>query len=412
MSARPLSGVRVCDLSGQLAGAGATKYLAAMGAEVIRVEDPIRQGQWDLLRGIGPFVDERRGINLGGGWNNHNLEKLGVTINLKLDEGKDLLRRLIGASDIVTENFSAGALARLGFTYEAMRDIRPDIIYVSNSGFGHGGPYTAFKSWGPIVQALSGLTATSRLPGQPPAGYGLSYMDHHGANYMTVAILSALIHRQRTGAGQWIDMSCVEAGASFIAVLIADADLGGTAPAELVRHGSNRGRSPDMVPHGVYPTAGDDNWVAIACRDDNDWNALAKFIGEDWAQDARFAELRGRIDAEDELDGALQGWTRRHDRRSIAAELPRRGVPAAIVARPNERIDEDPSVSAWNLFPIVTHSEIGKVRVEGFPIHLAKTDWHVERGGPCLGEHNDVVFGDLLGLSPDEISGLRERKVI
>src|SRR5437868_424999 len=194
-----LAGVRICDFTGQLAGAGATKWLAAFGAQVIRIEDPVRQGRWDILRGVPPFVDERRGVNLGGAFNNHNVEKLGVTIDLRTERGKELMRSLVAISDVVTENFAAGVLARLGFPYEELQRIRPDILYVSNSGFGHRGPYKGFKTWGPIVQAVCGLTFSSGLPDQPPAGWGYSYMDHHGGNFMAIAILAGLIHRNRTG---------------------------------------------------------------------------------------------------------------------------------------------------------------------------------------------------------------------
>ncbi|MGD9794534.1 MAG: CoA transferase, partial [Acidimicrobiia bacterium] len=140
-----LAGVRICDLSGQLAGAGSTRTLAAFGAEVIRVEDPVEQGRWDILRGVFPFIDSRRGNEFGGAFNNHNVEKLGVTINMRTERGKQLLADLIASSDVVTENFSAGVLARWGFTYERMCEIKPDIIYVSNCGFGQTGPYAAYR---------------------------------------------------------------------------------------------------------------------------------------------------------------------------------------------------------------------------------------------------------------------------
>src|SRR6516162_6908724 len=153
----PLTGVRICDFSGQLAGAGATRFLAAFGAEVIRIEDPVREGRWDILRGAPPFVDDRRGIEFGTGFQNHNVSKLGITLNLRTEPGRELLRALVRVSDAVTENFAAGVLERLGFGYEALVALKPDIIYVSNSGFGQTGPYREFKTWGPIVQAVSGL---------------------------------------------------------------------------------------------------------------------------------------------------------------------------------------------------------------------------------------------------------------
>ena len=141
MNSEALKGIRICDFTGQLAGAGATKWLASFGAEVIRIEDPIRQGRWDILRGNEPFKDERRGINLGGAFNNHNTDKLGITLNLKTEKGKQLLTELIKKSDAVTENFAAGVLDKLGFGYESLKKIKSDIVYVSNCGFGHKGPY-------------------------------------------------------------------------------------------------------------------------------------------------------------------------------------------------------------------------------------------------------------------------------
>ncbi|MFM7119003.1 MAG: CoA transferase, partial [Gammaproteobacteria bacterium] len=167
-----LAKYRICDFTGQLAGAGATKWLAAFGAEVIRIEDPVRQGRWDILRGMEPYKDDRRGIDLGGAFNNHNTGKYGITLNLRTDKARAILAELVRQSDVVTENFAAGVLDSWGFGYDALRALKPDIIYVSNCGFGHEGPYSRFKTWGPIVQAVSGLTHMSALPGQPPAGWG------------------------------------------------------------------------------------------------------------------------------------------------------------------------------------------------------------------------------------------------
>src|SRR5207302_801672 len=215
---------------------------------------------------------DRRGVDFGGPFNNHNVEKLGVTLNLRTEPGRDLLRRLVAVSDVVTENFAAGVLAGLGFSYDELRHIRPDVIYVSNSGFGHSGPYAGFKTWGPIVQAVCGLTFESGLPGLPPAGWGYSYMDHHGGNFMAIAVLAALLHRQRTGEGQWIDMSCTEAGATLCGPGLLDATVNGRPRRRPGMPHSNRSQFPAMAPHGIYPAAGDDQWVALACRDDRDWD--------------------------------------------------------------------------------------------------------------------------------------------
>ena len=197
-----LSHLRICDFTGQLAGAGATKFLAAFGAEVIRIEDPSNHGRWDILRGMPPYVDDRRGPELGTPFNNHNVEKLGVSLNIKTPRGRELFEELVKISDVVAENFSAGVFERWGYGYDRLKELREDIIYVSNCGFGHEGPYSRYKTWGPIVQAMSGLTMSSAIPDQPPAGWGYSYMDHTGAYFMAMAIMLALHWRDRTGQGQ------------------------------------------------------------------------------------------------------------------------------------------------------------------------------------------------------------------
>lgn len=410
--AGPLARIRVCDFTGQLAGAGATRYLAAFGAEVIRIEDPVRQGRWDILRGASPFVDERRGIELGGAFQNHNVEKLGITLNLRTRRGRELLTQLITISDVVAENFAAGVLARLGFPYEVLRAIRPDVVYVSNSGLGHRGPYSSFKTWGPIVQAICGLSFTSGLPDMPPAGWGYSYMDHQGANMQALAILAGLVHRDRTGEGQWIDMSCTDAGASLLGPAVLDYTVNGRPSRRAGMPDSNHSQSPVMVPHNVYPASGDDCWVAIACRDDADFIALANVVGDDRLAGERFEKIDARSAHQPELDGIVSDWTARRDKFAAAAALQAVGVPAAAVQTPQERIDEDPATEAWGLWPEVEHAEMGRVRVDGLPVHLSETDWRIERGAPRLGADNDYVFGDLLGVSESEIDALRAEGVV
>lgn len=409
----PLEHIRICDFSGLLAGAGATKFLAAFGAQVIRIEDPVREGRWDILRGMPPYKDpEKPGINVGGAWNNHNVEKLGVTINLKHERGKELAWKIIETSDVVTENFAAGVLDRLGFSYEAVKRVKPDIIYVTNCGFGHTGPYHSYKSMGPIAQAASGLTFASGLPGQPPAGYGYSYMDHTAAYHMAMATMMALHYRHRTGVGQLVDVSASESAAVLNGPAMLDYTVNGRA---LRRDGmphANHSLDPPMAPHDIYPSSGEDNWVAIACRDDTDWETLEGVIGDSWTGDERFATLGGRLEHQSGLDEKMSSWTRERDKFEVANALQRAGVPAAPVRKPKERIEDDPNTVEWGLWPTVQHTEMGDVRVDGMPMHFSKTDWSIQNGGPCLGEHNDYVFGELLGLDPAEIDSLREEGAI
>jgi crotonobetainyl-CoA:carnitine CoA-transferase CaiB-like acyl-CoA transferase len=412
MGSGALGHVRICDFTGQLAGAGATRHLAAFGAEVIRIEDPVRKGRWDILRGAPPFKDDRRGNEFGSAFNNHNVGKLGITINMRTERGRELLTELVRISDVVTENFAAGVLDRMGFGYEQLKAIKSDIIYVSNCGFGQTGPYSTFKSWGPIAQAVGGLTLTSGLPDMPPAGWGYSYMDHHGGYFMTLGILAALAHHRRTGEGQWVDMSCTEAAAALLGPAVLDFTVNGRPTRRDGSPNSNRDATGTMVPHGIYAAEGKDNWIAISVRDDAEWQALAAEIGEAWATGATLATLEGRLAHQDALDADLDRWTRGHDRYALAERLQALGIPAAAVARPSERMDHDANTEAWGLWPTVEHAAMGEVRVDGMPVHLSETDWVIDRGAPLLGADNDYVFGEILGLSAAEIAGLREEGVI
>ena len=237
-------------------------------------------------------------------------------------------------------------------------------------------------------------------------------MDHTGAYYMAIAILMALYHRARTGEGQWVDMACTEAGATLNGTAILDFTVNGRRARRPGQPHSSRSRSPAMAPHGIYPARGDDEWVAIACRDDADFGALAAAIGEPWARDTRYRSLAGRLDCEDELDASLGRWTAQRDKFESAAALRSAGVPASAVQKPDERIDRDENTRRFGLWPTVKHAAMGEVRVDGLGALLSETDWAIERGGPCLGEHNDQVFGELLGLSGSEIAKLRAQGVI
>ena len=411
-----LSHIRVCDFTGQLAGAGATRTLAAFGAQVIKIEDPVTEGRWDILRGMEPFVDDRRGGELGGGFQNHNVEKLGITLNLRTDRGRELLAELIRISDVVAENFAAGVLAHLGFPYARMRELRDDVIYVSNCGFGHRGPYSAFKTWGPIVQACCGLTFTSGLPDLPPAGWGYSYMDHHGGNIMALAILAALVHRNRTGEGQWVDMSCTDAGATMLGPVVLDYTVNGRPARRPGYPYSNRSDSPAMAPHNIYAALGDDQWFAIACRDDDDWRSLAAVLtatpdGE-WAGAADYTTLAGRLARQDDLDAQIGAWCATRDKFAMQHLLIGAGVPGVAVQLPGERVEDDPGTTEWGLWPWVEHRAMGRVRVDGLPVHLSETDWSIERAAPLLGQDNDEVYGGILGLGDAEIGALRDAGVI
>ena len=239
----------------------------------------MQQGTWDILRGAAPFVDDRRGIEFGGGFNNHNVEKLGITHQPAHRAGQaSCCATLVAISDVVTENFAAGVLARLGFPYDELRAIKPDIVYVSNCGFGHAGPVLVVQDVGPDrAGRVPGSRSAPGCPTSRPPGWGYSYMDHMGANFMAVAILAGLIHRNRTGEGQWIDMACTEAGTTLVGPDLLDYTVNGRP----LRRDGQPDSQPQPRARRWRRTAstrrdGDDNWVAIACRDDDDWTRAGR----------------------------------------------------------------------------------------------------------------------------------------
>jgi crotonobetainyl-CoA:carnitine CoA-transferase CaiB-like acyl-CoA transferase len=278
---------------------------------------------------------------------------------------------------------------------------------VSSSGFGGDGPYQPFKTWGPIVQAMSGLTFTSGLPGREPAGWGFSYMDHLGAYAMALAVLVGLHARDATGDGQWIDLATTESALTLHGPALLDWTVNGRGRRRTGQPNGNHAAYDEMAPHCVYPAQGEDRWVAIACRDDGDWDRARSVFDAPWSDDERWCTLGGRLDGQDELDALIAAWTAERDAADVAQAFLAVGVPASPVRTPPERIDADPDIAAWGLFPELEHPEMGPVRVEGLPIHLSETDWEYRSAAPCLGQHNDYVFGELLGRDTSTLEGLR-----
>jgi benzylsuccinate CoA-transferase BbsF subunit len=259
------------------------------------------------------------------------------------------------------------------------------------------------------VQAVSGLTATSGLPDREPAGWGFSYMDHMGAYYMALAVLTALAERDRTGRGQHVDMACTETAMTLSGPAVLDAGVNGVPNRRPGTPDANHDETGRMAPHCIYPAAGDDRWVAIACRDDADWQRLAGALGEPWAAGPEWAALADRKRGEDELDARIAEWTAVRAPAEVVEVLRAAGVPVAAVRSPGERIEDDPRSAAWGLWPQVEHPDIGPVRVDGIGMHLSETDWVIDRPAPRLGEHNREVLGGLLGLSDAEVDELERR---
>ncbi|MFF0283632.1 CaiB/BaiF CoA transferase family protein [Rhodococcus aetherivorans] len=419
MRVGPLAGVRVADFCWMGVGAVATRMLADFGAEVIKIES---RDRLDMPRRLPIYKDEVRSYgeedpnpdpNKGGLFNNYSRNKLGVTINMKTERGQQLVRQLIGASSVVTENFAPGVMEKWGLTYDALKEITPDVILARMSGYGHSGPHHKFKSYGPVVQAVSGLSFISGLPGREPSGWGLSYMDNQAAYYNSAAVLMAIMQRAVTGKGQEIDVSAVEAGINLLGPDLLDVAVNGVVTRRPEYPTGNRLVHPAAAPHGVYPAQGEDTWVAIAVFDDDQWERLVTVLGRpDWATASQFADARSRYARQDELDAHLSQWTALRPAHETMHLLQQAGVPAAAVQNSRDLAESDPQIAYRGTFFELDHPVIGVAKFEGTPMRFTRTVQQNWRSAPLLGEDNEYVFGDILGLDHAEIAELTAEGVI
>lgn len=401
----PLAGLRVVDFSWVVAGPQATRVLADFGAEVIRIEyeariDPSRLGDAATTAAPGS-------VNGGLLFNHFNRNKLSFNVNAVHPRGLDLIRRLIAIADVVIENFRAHVLESWGLGYEAMQAIRPDIIYCSLSGFGHTGRDRAYSTWGPTAQANSGLTMMSGLPGAAPAGWGFSYLDHTAGYYAAAAVLMALHHRHRTGQGQHIDISQIETGLVLTGPALLDHSVNGRPFRRPGSPPGNRSEHPAAAPHGVFPCAGEDRWIAIAVFREAQWAALKAAMGEPaWAAEPAYATALARVGHQDALEQHLAAWTRGHEARPLMERLQALGVPAGMVQNARDRMEDDPQLRARGSFGPLESAELG-VALHEVPVpRLAVTPGDLRLPPPLFGEHSHYVLHDLLGLSDVEIAEL------
>jgi crotonobetainyl-CoA:carnitine CoA-transferase CaiB-like acyl-CoA transferase len=400
-------------------GSCATRLLADFGAEVIKIEDRTRI---DMPRRLPLYKGEVRAYgeevtdadpNRGGLFNNYCRNKLGVTINLRTERGRQLAEQLISVSSVVTENFAPGVMERWGFTYDHLKELVPDVIYARMSGFGHSGPYENYRSYGPVVQAASGLSYVAGLPGQEPSGWGLSYMDNMAAYYNSAALLMAIWSRRRTGLGTEIDVAAVEVGVTLLGPIFLDVTVNKHTSERPDYPTGNRLEHPHAAPHGVYPCAGEDRWVAIAVFDDREWEGLVSAIGNPpWTAAAEYSTQESRFAHQDRLDGDLSSWTRDRDPHAVMELLQSHGVRASAVQNPEDLSETDPQIAAHGTFFEMDHPVIGPAHFEGFPALMSGAGADHWRSAPLLGEDNNYVFGDILGLGADELADLQEQGVI
>lgn len=428
----PLAGIRVLDGTWQLASAGGTRYIAALGAEVIRFE---WKGSLDLLRIVPPPVfplapaggrEERRratepiqtmptgSINRNGYFNDISAGRRGVSLNMRHPKGKELFERLLAVSDVYAEGYTATTMDSWGLPFEEMLEINPRLVYCQQPGFGYHGQYRTYKTVGPIANALSGLTEMVGLPEPyPPAGWGYSYSDWTGAYNMALAILAGLTYQRRTGKGIWIDSSQVESGIAYTGIPYLDHQVNGRT---YLRTG-NRSPYKQAAPHGAYRCRGVDRWLAISVFSDDEWDRFCSVIGSpEWTEEPRFASLEQRLANHDELDRHVEDWTRQWDPFDAMHALQAGGVRAGVCQTAEDRVDRDPQLDHLRWLVELPQTEIGEWPVREVPIRFGRTPASqggvTGRGAPNYGEDNGYVFKGILGLSDDDLAQLEAEGVI
>jgi crotonobetainyl-CoA:carnitine CoA-transferase CaiB-like acyl-CoA transferase len=398
--APPLKGVHVLDFMQLWVGTFCTLQLAHLGAEMIRVESSRRPCP---QRGLPPFADGKPGPNRAGIFNQWNQGKRSIRLDVRNPQGLDIARRLAARCGVVTENFAPDAMQRMGLDYAALRAIREDIILLSVSGNGQTGPYRNDVSYGTTAGALSGMYGLCGYDDSEPLEPGWICAESVAAATGALSLVAALIHRERTGHGQHIDLAMLETSEMLMPEALMEFAMNGREQRRL----GNRDRM--MAPHNCYKTRGGPlDWVTIAVGSEREWHSLCAAIGQPlMASDPRFASAPARKRNEDELDAIITAWTKTRDRWEIT-ELLQAARVAAIATMSSKDLAHDPHLAQRGYFPEVEHPEVGRRIHTGIPWTMSGTPCRVQRPAPLLGADTEEILSDLLGMSTREIQRLQE----
>ena len=407
MERLPLQDMRVVDLGWVWAGAVLGHILSDFGAQVVKIEsrrrlDPARQGR--------PIIGDKPDPEQNPLFHNVNRGKMSTTIDFTHPAGQDLIKRLVATSDIVIENMTPHALTSVGLDYPHLREVNPSIIMISHPLAGHYGPFSELRGYGPTAASLAGLdSVTGYLDEERPCGYSHAIGDPNVGLHGALAVLAAVRHRTSTGEGQYIDMSMWEALTGLMGFAIMDYTLNGRVATP------TGNRHPAMAPHGIYPCTKDgelDKWISIAIKTDEEWRALCRAMGNPpWADDAGFADLYGRQRRHDELDRSLGEWTRQYSQYELLEMLQKAGV-AAMPCLDQEGRFFDPHLQERECYVSVDHPVQGTEPLYGIPFKLSETPGRIGGRAPLMGEHNDYVMHEIVGLSQQEVDELVHAKVL
>lgn len=400
MSAKPLSGVRIVDFTHVWAGPLCTRLLGDLGADVVKVEAPLgRGGRGPMPKGVGIFMEGDPGDepwNRQAIFNKLNRSKRGVCLDVKEADGHKTLLALISKADVVIENFSAFAMQRMGLGFDVMQRVNEKLLYVAMPGFGSTGPYASFAAFGPSVEPMTGLGVLLGYGPDEPRNTAMALPDAIAGITAAGAVVSGLRTVRETGRGLHTEVTLIESAINFWGDFIADHQLGRT-------HRPMANRHPFFSPHGVYPTAGEDQWIAIACPTDEAFESLRRFF--DWPAEPRFVDNDSRRDHEDQLDTMIAVATIEHDKHALAERLQSVGVIAGAVNATPDVID-DAHLNASGYWADLGLDGQTALRYPGLAMRINDQAPVYERPAPRLGEHNAEVLGDWLGKTDAEIDRL------
>ena len=392
-----LSDVKVLDLTWVMAGPAATRALADYGATVVRIESSKRI---DTARTLVPYISNNVGPENSIRFQDINAGKLGMTLDLAKEEGRVVVLDLVRWADVVVEAFSPKVMRAWGLDYASLRKVKPEIIMLSTCLMGQTGPMSQFAGFGSLAAAISGFYDLTGWPDRPPAGPFGAYTDTIAPRFTAIAILAALDERRRTGKGQYIDQAQGESALHFLAPALLDYVANGRVQHRVGNEDAN------MTPHGVYASAGDDQWVAIAVADDAQWRALCETMDRpELSDDAKFSSAGTRRAHREELDEIVSMWTREREASEIESALQSRGVPSSAVQN-SGALYADPQLAHRGQFVQVEHPLHGPTVIEGSHFHLSRTPARVERAAPMLGEHNQLVLEEILGYDEERVAEL------
>jgi benzylsuccinate CoA-transferase BbsF subunit len=400
--ALPLADVKVLDFSWVGVGPITTKYLADHGATVVRVES---HAHLDVVRLGPPWHDGKPGLEQSHFYADFNASKYGLALDLTKPEARAIARRLAAWADVVVESFTPRVMRGWGLGYEDLRAVNPGIVMLSTCLQGQTGPHADYPGFGQLMAALSGFYEISGWADRGPAPPYGAYTDFIVPRLAATALLAALDHRRRTGEGQYIDLSQFEASLHFLAPALLAHELSG---AIATRDGN---RADHAAPHGTYPCAGDDRWIALSVCGDEEWRGLCAVVGRPgWTADPRFATHAARLVHADALDAELAEATRAADVADLARQLQGAGVSAAPVASALD-LHADPVLEGWGFFQWLDHPARPPAPYAGHALRLDATPGRLRAAAPLLGEHTAVVLGELLGMSAAEIERLVTEKI-